>query len=105
MLGCIKEKTLTKFFLNVELTCNDQVFFEILKMKIRSISISHSIAKTREEKDLTLKLEKGPASSISSVIVFLIKFFFSSLQKYCEHFSPFSCQFAFDRRSIPSTFS
>jgi hypothetical protein len=37
--------------------------------------------------------------------VFLIKFFFSSLQKYCEHFSPFSCQFAFDRRSIPSTFS
>jgi hypothetical protein len=44
--------------LNVELTCNDQVFFEILKMKIRSISISHSITKTREEKDLTLKLEK-----------------------------------------------
>jgi uncharacterized protein YtpQ (UPF0354 family) len=36
----------------------DQVFFEILKMKIRSISISHSITKTREEKDLTLKLEK-----------------------------------------------
>ena len=27
-------------------------------MKIRSISISHSITKTREEKDLTLKLEK-----------------------------------------------
>ena len=44
--------------LNVELTCNDQIFFEILKMKIRSISISHSITKTREEKDLTLKLEK-----------------------------------------------
>jgi hypothetical protein len=44
--------------LNVELTCNDQVFFEILKMKIRSISISHSITKTREEKFLTLKLEK-----------------------------------------------
>jgi hypothetical protein len=41
-------------FLNFELTCNDQVFFEILKMKIRSISISHSITKTREEKDLIL---------------------------------------------------
>jgi hypothetical protein len=27
-------------------------------MKIRSISISHSITKPREEKDLTLKLEK-----------------------------------------------
>jgi hypothetical protein len=27
-------------------------------MKIRIISISHSITKTREEKDLTLKLEK-----------------------------------------------
>ena len=27
-------------------------------MKIRSISISHSITKTRKEKDLTLKLEK-----------------------------------------------
>jgi hypothetical protein len=27
-------------------------------MKIRSISISHSITKTREEKDLALKLEK-----------------------------------------------
>jgi hypothetical protein len=44
--------------LNVELTCNDQVFFEILKMKIKSISISHSITKSREEKDLTLKREK-----------------------------------------------
>jgi hypothetical protein len=62
---CIKE-TVSEYYLsgdindllNVELTCNDQVFFEILKMKIRSISISHSITKTREEKDLTLKLEK-----------------------------------------------
>jgi len=44
--------------LNVGLTCNDKVVFEILKMKIRSISISHCITKTREEKDLTLKLEK-----------------------------------------------
>jgi hypothetical protein len=33
-----------------------------------------------------------------------IKFFFSSLQKYSEHFSPFSCQLARDRRSIPSIF-
>ena len=62
---CIKENVSEYYLsgdindlLNVELTCNDQVFFEILKMKIRSISISHSITKTREEKDLTLKLEK-----------------------------------------------
>jgi hypothetical protein len=27
-------------FLHVELLCNDQVFFEILKMKIRSVSIN-----------------------------------------------------------------
>ena len=32
------------------------------------------------------------------------KFFFSSLQKYSEHFSPFSCQLARDLRSIPSIF-
>jgi hypothetical protein len=46
---CIKE-TVSEYYLsgdindllNVELTCNDQVFFEILKMKIRSISISHN---------------------------------------------------------------
>jgi hypothetical protein len=29
-----------------------------VKKDLRSISISHSITKTREEKDLTLKLEK-----------------------------------------------
>jgi hypothetical protein len=29
--------------LHVELLCNDQVFFEILKMKIRSVSITYSI--------------------------------------------------------------
>jgi hypothetical protein len=28
-------------FLHVELLCNDQVFFEILKMKIRSVSIAY----------------------------------------------------------------
>lgn len=39
-------------------TCNDQVFLEILKMKIRIISMFHSITKTREEKDLTLGLKK-----------------------------------------------
>jgi hypothetical protein len=62
---CIKD-TVSEYYLsgdindllNVELTCNDQVFFEILKMKIKSISISHSITKSREEKDLTLKREK-----------------------------------------------
>ena len=44
-------------FLHVELLCNDQVFFEILKMKIRSVSITYSIRKSRDEKEKTLKLE------------------------------------------------
>jgi hypothetical protein len=44
-------------FLHVELLCNDQVFFEILKMKIRSVSIAYSIRKSRDEKEKTLKLE------------------------------------------------
>jgi hypothetical protein len=30
-------------FLHVELLCNDQVFFEILKMKIRSVSITYRV--------------------------------------------------------------
>jgi hypothetical protein len=38
-------------FLHVELLCNDQVFFEILKMKIRSVSITYSIRKSRDEKE------------------------------------------------------
>jgi hypothetical protein len=37
-------------FLHVEL-CNDQVFFEILKMKIRSVSITYSIRKSRDERE------------------------------------------------------
>jgi hypothetical protein len=44
-------------FLHVELLCNDQVFFEILKMKIRSVSITYSIRESRDEKEKTLKLE------------------------------------------------
>jgi hypothetical protein len=44
-------------FLHVELLCNDQVFFKILKMKIRSVSITYSIRKSRDEKEKTLKLE------------------------------------------------
>ena len=43
--------------LHVELLCNDQVFFEILKMKIRSVSITDSIRKSRDEKEKRLKLE------------------------------------------------
>ena len=42
-------------FLHVELLCNDQVFFEILK--IRSVSIAYSIKKSQDEKEKTLKLE------------------------------------------------
>jgi hypothetical protein len=44
-------------FLHVELLCNDQVFFEILKMKIRSVSITYSIRKSRDDKEKTIKLE------------------------------------------------
>jgi hypothetical protein len=43
--------------LNVRFSCNDQTFFEILKMKIRSISITYSINKSREEKSLYRTLE------------------------------------------------
>ena len=43
--------------LNVRFSCNDQTIFEILKMKIRSISITYSIKKSREEKSLYRTLE------------------------------------------------
>ena len=43
--------------LNVKLSCNDQVFFELIKMKIRSLTIGYSIQKAREEKAATLLLE------------------------------------------------
>ena len=42
-------------FLHVELLCNDQVFFEILKIK--SVSITYSIKEPQDEKEKTLKLE------------------------------------------------
>ena len=42
-------------FLHVELLCNDQVFFEILKMKIRSVSIAYSITKSQDEKEKNIK--------------------------------------------------
>ena len=45
-------------FLEVNLHCNDQQFFEILKMKIRSISISYSINRSRKEKENIKTLEK-----------------------------------------------
>ena len=49
---CITE-TISEYYLsgdmednlNVRFSCNDQTFFEILKMKIRSISITYSIKK------------------------------------------------------------
>ena len=44
--------------LNLELSVEDQMFFEILKMKIRSISIEYSVRKSREEKDTNSKLEQ-----------------------------------------------
>jgi hypothetical protein len=40
---------------HVELLCNDQVFFEILKMKIRSVSIVYSIKQSRDEKEENIK--------------------------------------------------
>jgi hypothetical protein len=61
---CITE-TISEYYLsgdvedhlNVRSSCNDQIFFEILKMKIRSISITYSIKKSREEKSLYRTLE------------------------------------------------
>lgn len=44
-------------FLNVKLSCNDQLFLEVLKMKIRTMSITHSIKKSKEEKQMTADLE------------------------------------------------
>lgn len=61
---CINESILEYYesgniddLLNVKLSCNDQVFFELIKMKIRSLSIGYSIQKAREEKAATLLLE------------------------------------------------
>lgn len=62
---CIKD-TISEYYLSgdiqncldVKLTCNDQLFFEILKMKIRTLSISYSIGKNREDREHTSKLEK-----------------------------------------------
>ena len=61
---CIKDTVMeyhmsgdTDDLVNVELSCNDQVFFEILKMKIRTMSISFSIHKSKKEKEAVLHLE------------------------------------------------
>ncbi|CAC5412116.1 unnamed protein product [Mytilus coruscus] len=62
---CIKD-TISEYYLSgdiqncfdVKLTCNDQLFFEIMKMKIRTLSISYSIEKNREDREHTSKLEK-----------------------------------------------
>ena len=43
--------------LNVQLKCNDQLFFEIIKMKIRSITIEYSITKSKREREFTKSLE------------------------------------------------
>ncbi|CAC5374589.1 unnamed protein product [Mytilus coruscus] len=62
--SCFNDTTLKYYLsgdmedlLSVELSCNDQTFFELLKMKIRSLSIHYSINKSKEEKYVTLKLE------------------------------------------------
>ncbi|CAC5366326.1 unnamed protein product [Mytilus coruscus] len=63
---CIKDTLSSEFYLSdsidvpfqVQFTCNDQFFLEVLKMKIRSLSITHSIFKSKEEKKTTLKLEE-----------------------------------------------
>ena len=62
---CITD-TLSEYYLSgdindlltVKLSCNDQLFFEILKMKIRSLSITHSIAKSKLEREINVNLEK-----------------------------------------------
>ncbi|CAC5424637.1 E3.1.11.2 [Mytilus coruscus] len=60
---CIKD-TVFQFYLldniddplHVQFTCNDHFFLQVLTMKIRSLSITHSISKSKEEKNTTLKL-------------------------------------------------
>lgn len=44
--------------INIELSVNDQMFFEILKMKIRSLTINYSINKSKQEKSDMKKLEQ-----------------------------------------------
>ncbi len=44
--------------LHVSLACNDQMFFEILKMKIRSETICFSIKKTKEKREKFKKIEQ-----------------------------------------------
>lgn len=44
-------------YFKVALSCDDQLFFEILKMKIRSLSIDYSIAKSRDDKKHIVELE------------------------------------------------
>ena len=55
-LNTIQVEILMIFFM---LNCYVMIrcFFEILKMKIRSVSIAYSIRKSRDEKEKTLKLE------------------------------------------------
>ena len=43
--------------LNIQLKCNDHLFFEIIKMKIRSITIEYSITKSKREREFTKSLE------------------------------------------------
>ena len=62
--NCVKE-TIEEYrvsedpvdFLNIQLSCNDQIFWEILKVKIRSISISYSTHKAREGRKFVKNLE------------------------------------------------
>lgn len=44
--------------LNIQLSCNDQLFWEILKVKIRSLSISYSIKRSKENSKLAKNLEE-----------------------------------------------
>jgi hypothetical protein len=71
------------------LDCNDESFF------------NHNIKLTEEQKYLC----EGNITFKECAQSLKLMTNGKSSEKYCEHFSPFSCQFAFDRRSIPSTFS
>lgn len=71
---CIKD-TVSEYYVSgdvdnpetVGLLCNDQIFFEVLKMKIRTISISYSIKKSREQKYLYKEIEKDISSLENSI--------------------------------------
>ncbi|VDI73640.1 Hypothetical predicted protein, partial [Mytilus galloprovincialis] len=92
VINCIRDTVSEYFsggdfedFLHVQLSCSDQLFLEVLKMKIRSLTISYCIKKSREEKDVFKGLELEIQSLENSVNLNPSEINVTSLnQKKCE---------------------